>query len=49
MFEGDHILNLIEFCANPWVILIAVGVEAGERLKPLLDVAVVDEPSVGAC
>lgn len=47
MLDGDALLNLLKLGANPGVVDVALGVQAGESLETLVDVTLVDEPSGG--
>ena len=45
MFKGNALLDLLEFGADPGVILIAVAVQASKGLEALFGLVVVDEPA----
>lgn len=44
MFEGNALLNLVKFGSNPRVVLIAVGVKAGQSLQAISGSVMVNEP-----
>ena len=45
MFVVDRVAELVVLGSHPGILLVAVGVEFGERFEALLGLAVVDEPS----
>lgn len=47
MLERDLLLDLLELRAHPRVLLVAVGVEFGQRREPLAGAVVVNEPARG--
>lgn len=45
VLKGNHILDLVELGANPWVALITVRMKASESTKAIFWSTVVNQPS----